>query len=223
MTFQDIQNQVLTWLDDINGTYFTTSQVTYWINNAQREVQKQLIQAGQHWYLTTAGTNLVPNYDCYSLPSDFRVLHKLELLTSGQFTDPISMQTRFRVYPVTPIESDAVYLGPGTPSGYYLKKNCLVFRAVPDLAYPVLLTYSYMVSDMTLPTSVPDVPVQYQELIPILATIDGLLRDQRDPSAFLEKKKEYIELMRQDADQRQVDGPRMVVTTDFSGGMDYNY
>jgi hypothetical protein len=214
VTFQDLQNQVLTWLDDINGTYFTNAQTTFWLNNAQRECQKQLIQAGEHWYLTTAGTNLVANEDCYSLPADFRVVHKLELLSQGALTDPIIIQKRERIYPVTPIESDLINYGPGFPSGYYLKKNCIVFRAIPDLAYPVLLTYSYMVSDMTLPTSVPDVPVQYQEYIAILATIDGFLRDGRDPSAFLEKKKDYLELMRQDADQRQVDGPRMVVSTD---------
>lgn len=216
MVLSDLENMVWTWLDDLNGTYFTKAQIDVWLNNAQRETQKQLIQAGQNWYMTSAGTNLIANLDCYSLPLDLRIIHKVEILTQGTLTTPVSQQTRTRIVKKTPIESDMVDVGPAEPSAYYLKKNCIVFRAIPDLPYPCILTYSYMVQDMVASTAVPDVPIQYQEYVAILATIDGFLRDQRDPSSFMAKKGDYEALMRQDAAKRQVDGPRMVRETSSS-------
>jgi hypothetical protein len=50
----------------------------------------------------------------------------------------------------------------------------------------------------------------------ILATLDGFLKDQRDPSAFMAKRDKYLELMKQDAEERQVNLPRQVI--DYGAG-----
>jgi len=220
MLLQDLQNLCLSWLDDLNATYFTLTQLNVFINNAQREAQKQLLQAGQNWYMTSAYTYTVALQNCYTLPSDFLKLHKFDVYTQGDPGLPqsqSSLNTLSTLQYITPTEVNLVSQGPGCPTCYYFEKNCIVLTAVPDQVYPIQMLYTPIVSDMTNQTQAPDVPLQYHEYIAILATIDGLLKDQRDPTAFLEKKRYYEELMRQDAVERNLDSPRMIVTTESDG------
>jgi hypothetical protein len=214
MLLSDLQTLVLTWLDDVNATYFTIPQVNVWLNNAQREVQKQLLQAGENWYAIAATTSTIASQDTYSLPSDFLKMHRLEILTQGP---PGPTEVSVPLDPVTLNESNMITLGPSTPGSYYIKKNCLVLRPYPDLVYTMRATYSYLVTDMTDPTQSPDIPLQYQEYLAVLAVLDGLYRDQRDPTNFMGKKQYYLDLMKQDAQSRRQDKPRMVVTTSDSG------
>jgi hypothetical protein len=210
VTLQDLLNQTWTWLDDLQGTYFLQSQLTYFANNAQRECQKEMIQAGQAYYMTCSTTNMILSQGAYALPSDFLSVAKLEVIISGFNTTAEISQ---RILPMTPIEIDSLSVGPATPQGYYLKKNCLVLAPVPDSTYVMRLTYNYRVQDMTSVTQVPDCPLEYHEYLAVLMTLDGLYKDQRDPGPMMAKKEQYKELMRQTAPQRQQDGPRRVVST----------
>lgn len=218
MTFVELQDLVLSWLDDPDAGYFTRPQVSRWLNNALRECQKQLIQAESSWYMVAVQTNCIftPNYkDAYTLPSDFLKLHRLEIFTQGVGTLPSDQSVL--VTPMTPVEAMSVPQGPGCPTSYYLKKDCIVLRPYPDQAYPLKLTYSYAVSEMTEDTDQPDVPVQFQEYLALLATRDGFLKDNRDFSQFQGKISEYQALMHQDADQRNIDAPRSIVLTENDG------
>lgn len=216
MTFLELQNLVLSWLDDLEAGYFTRPQISRWINNGLRELQKQLIQANETYYLRCQMTNCVINQAAYALPADFYKLRLLEYCPSGpgtQVTDPW-----FMILPCTMVESLSVPQGPAAPTVYYLKKDCIVLKSVPDNTYPLRLTYDYQVSEMTNDNEEPDAPIDYHEYIAVLATIDGLLKDGRESAQFNEKKKAYVELMRQNMTQRQIDQPRWVVTTEDMGG-----
>lgn len=215
MTLESLQDLCLSWLDDMDAGYFTRPQLTVWLNNALKKVQRELLQSESSWYDRCVFTDLVIDQDSYSLPADFLKLRKMEIVTSGTVSSVSN--TKSLVIPKTMIEGSAWQQGPACPAIYYLKKNCFVLRAIPDNTYPLILTYSYQVADMTAPGEAPDCPDEYQEYIAILATLDGFMKDQRDPSPFIEKRDEYKALMRQDANQRKVDLPRSVVVTEESG------
>jgi hypothetical protein len=105
----------------------------------------------------------------------------------------------------------------GLPAAYFLKKNAIVFSPLPDRAYPLRLLYSYRVSPMTSDTEQPDAPEQYHEFLALLATKDGFLKDNRDPSQIINKIDDYLKLFKQDAQDRNEDTPRMVrITQDWS-------
>lgn len=209
MTRLDLRNLCLYWLDDLLGTYFTPVQVNLWLNNAQREVQKQLIQAGEYFYAHTVVTNTITDASSYNLPSDFLKCHKLEAVQSGTGVN----ENRCMIFPVTFVQLDQVSQTSGFPAAYCIKQNCLILRPIPSQAWPMKLTYAYRVQDMVNDSDVPDVPVQYQEYLAVLATLDGFLKDNRDPSMVMTKKQYYLDLMKQDAQQRRIDAPRMVVST----------
>jgi len=209
VNFQQLQNLVSYWVDDPNLTYFTPIQVQTFLNNAQQEVNKRLIQYNDSWYLRCAQTYTVQLQECYVLPQDFEKVNHLDLILGGS---PGNEQ-RVTLNHSTQAEADLVNYSSGQPITFFLAKNNLIFRPLPDNAYLVRMYYSYRVSDMSNMTDIPDCPTEYQEYLAVLASIDCFLKDQRDPSPFLAKKTYYEELMQQSATDRMIDKPREVVCT----------
>ncbi len=218
MNLSQLETLVWSWLDDVNGAYFTKPQVDVWINNAQREVQKLLIQTGQNYYVEKMSGVMVINKDTYFLPSDFKKCHKLEIVTSGVVGS--TSEVRATMEWCTLMQLESIWQSVGTPILYNIKRNMLTVRPIPDQAYTMYLHQSYKCVDMVNPSDLPDVPEDFTEYIAVIATLDGFLKDQRDPSAFVGAKKEKYELMlKQDANDRNVSKPKSVVVTEMAGGV----
>lgn len=213
MTRAELRDLVWYWLDDLDGGYFTAAQVNVWLNNAQIECQKQLLDCGEYWYGKAVTTSTVQYRDCYALPSDFLKAHRLELLVQGTLDTPQS-QNWSSIDGNTLMEGARLNFGAAQPATVTIFKNCLLFRPIPDTAYTLRLFYSYKIAPMTDDLNVPDVPNQYQEYIALLAARDGFAKDEREPSsAFREKFMEYREMMKKDQIQRNRSQPRRVVRT----------
>lgn len=216
MTFGELKTMVWVWLDDPNHVYFTDAIVSVWLNNAQKEAQKQLIQAGENFYVKKVYASTVVNSDTYALPDDFLRLNKLQIVTSG--TVGTVSEVRQGLSPVTLVQLDQVSMTTGTPAVHCIRKNCFTIRPIPDTSQRMYLDYSYLVEDMTSDSQIPDVPEQYHEYLAVLATLDGFLRDRRDPSAMIEKRDFYRTMMKQDSEDRHVDSPREIVVTEEAFG-----
>lgn len=214
MTREELRNLVLYYCDDLNGGYFTSTQVNVFINNAQGEVQKILLQSYENWYLKCVQTTLVANQNSYVLPTDFLKCHRLEIISSPGTTS----ETSTMLQPITLNQQDYIRNGPGYPAAYYLRKSRIVLLPSPDSTYTMRLNYSYRVADMTLDTDVPDIPEEYHELIAINAAYDCLIKDGRDVSALDRKLKSYEEMMKRDSEDRKIDRPRMVTITESEVG-----
>lgn len=209
MTLAEMQNLCAYWLDDLNFGYFTRTQLTVWLNNAQKEVQKKLLQAHQNFYVIPVQTTLVVNQSDYVLPIDFVHLHRLEIVNSG--TPPL--EDLSPVAPITLNQQDLVPAQTGTPQFYFLKKNRIRVQPAPNVALTMRLYYSPLVSDMTLSTDQPDIPEAYHEMLPVLATLDGLLKDGRDPTQMLTKRQFYEKMLEEETQDRTEDAPRSIVST----------
>lgn len=214
MTFAELKQLVSYWVDDLNFGYFTEAQIGRFLNNAQRELQKRLLNMGQNYYLKPVQTTTVINQSDYVLPDDFEKLHRLEMVITGTAPN----ETIQPMYPITLNQKDLITLIPAQPEAYYLKKDRLVLVPVPNVALTLRMYYSPRVEDMSLDTDVPNAPEQYHEYLAVLAAWDCLLKDGRDPSTLAVKIKYYDELLTQDAQQRQVDAPRRIVETGISYG-----
>lgn len=224
MTFQELRSLVWYLVDDQQGIdtgsggYFTTTQVNVFLNNAQKEVQKQLLQAGEMYYLKTVETATVDDQQDYVLPSDFLKLHRLEYVLSG--STPTTEDT-LMLERVTLNSSDRINQKSGTPIAYTIKKNRLSLYPIPDTADKTLrLFYSYRVTDMSANSDEPDCPLEFHEYVAILAAESCFIKDDRNPANILEKKKSYLDLLKQMAEDRAQDSSRNVVITtgdDYGG------
>lgn len=219
MTLADLQNLTAYWLDDVNFGYFTIPQVTLWLNNAQREVQKILLQSRANFYVTPVQTTLVVSQNDYVLPIDFMTLHRLELIMSGtppnEDTVPIS--------PMTINQQNLVSNKQGTPQFYFLKKNRIRIIPAPDTALIMRMYYSYTVADMVNLYDTPDIPSPYHELLSVLATIDGLMKDGRNVQPMIAKREYYEKLLKEETQDRNEDAPRGIIQTGNDISQSFGY
>lgn len=216
MTLAQLQTLCSVWADDVNYGYFTQAQWLVWLNNAQREAQKKLLQAGANWYMQCWYTLVVSQQSDYILPTDFLKEHKLDIILSG--TEPNeSSQTLEKI---SQGEADLMPPGTGVPTAYYLKKNRAVIVQTPDSTTSgkkMRLWYSPLVVDLANSSDVPDVPTQYQEYIALLALKDAFIRDGRDISSLNDKLAYYDQMMEKDMIERTQDAPRHVIQTNAEG------
>lgn len=220
MTFLDLQNLVAYNLDDLQFGYFTPTQVKVWLNNAQKRVQKMLIDAGQNYYLTCAQTTMLANQSDYSCPLDFKKLHRMEVILSGSPPN----EAIARVLPITLNQQDLVTRGAGTPAVYVIKRNKFTLFPAPDTALVLRIQYTYEVGDMSLDTDLPDAPASYHELVALLACEDGFLKDGRVNDLLLKKIAKFESELKTDSQERQQDLPRNIVMTGNGyGGGGYNW
>lgn len=214
MTRAELRTLILEWLDDVNAGYFTTATVNTWINNAQREVQKKLLEAGDNYYLETVQTSTVASQADYVIPDDFVKLHRLELILSGTGVN----ENRLQLNPITLNQQFDYGNGLGTPIAYALKKNRLTLFPTPDQVYTLRLYYSPRVADMNSDSDIPDVPEDYQELIAIEAAFNGFIKDDRSPAVLIDKQAKYIQQLKQTSEDRKQDRSRRVIETDDVDG-----
>lgn len=209
MNFLQLKQLVSFWVDDLSMTYFTSAQVGVFLNNAQREVQKLVLAAGQDYYVKCAQTSLVVNQREYVLPDDFYKVNRLEVVISGVSPNEITSTLN----PISPNQQDLILYNVGTPNVYFFKKNRFVLFPAPNVALTLRMLYSYQVADMVLDVDQPDVPQPYHELIAVLAAMDCLYKDTRDTSALMEKRNFYMDMLKKDAAQRNLDESRSVIYT----------
>lgn len=214
MQLSEIRTLALSYLDDPNGGYFTNSVMLQFINKASREVQKQLLQAGENFYVTAQQTTLVPSQSEYILPSDFRKVNRLEVITQGTAPNESKIVLESISLQQQDILSNSTI---GVPNAYVLKKNRLILFPAPDNTYVLRLWYSYRIADMVNDTDIPDVPYEYHEYIAILAAIDGFVKDDRPFTNLATMKEEYKALMKQDCEERTEDTPRHIIETSSDG------
>lgn len=217
MTLAQLQTYVSILVDDLDFGYFTQSQLTTFLNFGLKECQKKLIQAGANYNLKIVEQNTVVDQPYYTLPTDFLKLNNL--ITTQDATDPASPVTV--ISPIT-LNQKELYPQTGEPQNYYFLNNILVINPTPTVVTTMRLTYTYRVAELSAAGDIPDLPEVYHEYIALLATQACFLRDGRDISTLQTRLNEYEKRMREDYQQRRVDGPRMIVSTqDDMGGILY--
>jgi len=219
MTFLQMQDLVLSWLDDVDAGYFTRAQVRVWLNNAQVEVQKTVDQAFEGHFVKCVETTLVVNQREYELPTDFKRLMRLEVVLSGSSFQNQSVQVLNKV---TRNQQD-VFARSGTPMAYYFKGTQLVLVPVPSEAKTLRMEYTYKVPDLSADGDESEIPEQYHEYVSLLAARDGFLKDGRDITTIKSKLDDYETALKRDAEQRNADQPRTVVQTIYDESGDEWY
>lgn len=215
MTLAEMRTLARYWLDDDEGGYFTDAMMLVFLNNAQRELQKKLLKAGEDYYKICVESATVKDQRDYQLPTDFMQLHRLERITSG--SGDTAATERLQKITTNEVDVGAYNLqagAQGMPYNYVLNKNTFSLYPVPNEGGKVLrLWYAPRVTDMAADDDVPDAPEDYHEYIAIMAARDGFLRDGRSLAPIESKLAYYETMLDQTAEDRADDSPRMVIAT----------
>lgn len=210
LTRADIKILIREYADDRSGTYFDDTVLNPFIRQAEYEVQKQLIQAGEMFYQKCQQTTLVTNQWDYILPSDFLKIHRLELVLSGTGVN----EDRKLLSRVTMNQQGFVGNAAGTPVAYIIKKNRITLFPTPDSAKTLRMHYSYRLVPMANDSDTPDIPEEYQEYIAVLACFDCFIKDDRAPTNLETKKQQYLDMLKKSSEDRDESQGRQVVAVD---------
>jgi hypothetical protein len=202
---------VLSWLDDEKQGYFNSNDINTWLNLAQRQVQFELLGAGQNWYQIRAVTQTIGSQADYLVPPDFIFLHRFEIIISG-YGVPGS-ENRIALIPMTVNQQDLVPSVLGIPENYILLKDRFSLFPTPQQNYYLRLYYSPKLVDLQNDTDTPDVPEQFMEYIAIVAAFNGFIKDDRAPENLVSKKMEYLNLLKKMTAQRKQDQSRRIIET----------
>lgn len=218
MTRLEIKTLILSWLDDSNSSYFIDSNLNVWVNQAQKQIQGLLLQAGQNWYEIPVETLTVSGQSDYLLPSDFVTEQRLELVVSGSGLN----EERRPIREITTNQQDWVSIQTGRPTLYSIKKDRVTLFPTPDAQYTLRLYYSPLVADLGSDSDVPNVPGQFHEYVAVLGAYNGFIKDDRAPQNLVLKKNELELLLKQMAAKRMEDATRQVVqANDYDTGVGY--
>lgn len=210
MTLGELQGFVGIIVDDINFGYFKLNQVTLFLNNASKQVQKLLLQAGQNFYIKCVTTTMVINQAEYAVPDDFSKVMRFET-----YTGTVPNETITILEPITTMEDSLLDNKPGTPCAYWLKTRKFVLNQPPQTADVLRLYYAYQIGDMAASNDEPDVPERYHEMIGYYAIRDCFIKDGREISWVDKKIDEYKMQLKQDAQKRREDRSKMVSVTEL--------
>lgn len=210
MNFLQMQEAVSYTLDDLSFGYFTTTQVKRWLNNAQFEAQKIIVQSDEGSFVKCVQTTCIVGQDEYVLPEDMLKINRVQIIQSPDTANELSSQ----IFPVVLSQIAKFTRTNAYPSVYYLRRNRLVLVSPPDNTYTLRIDYTYRLAELVNDSDTSEIETQYHEYLTILAAIDGFLKDDRAATQLIAKKQWYEKLFEEDAEDRKVDTPRHVIMMD---------
>lgn len=213
MTLGQIKSYVWSLVDDPNGDYFLTADLTRYANQMLRECQKLLIQSGNNWYVQIDATqSTVINQANYTLPSDFLKINRLELVQN-----PGTNETRYAVQNIPLAQKDSIAYDSDV-AAFYILKNTLYLTPVPQTVKTIRFYYTYRVAEMTSDSDTPDLPTEFQEYLADRVAELCFLKDGRD-AGFIRNRCDQVEqYFKSDAIERsQVSASRVVIVDDDGG------
>lgn len=187
MNFLEIRTLVGVMIDDVNFGYQTVPNVNVNINNALYEVQRRILKTRQAYYHKCIFTTLVIGQREYVLPDDFLCMYDLWVILDGTAPNEQTLPLDY----IAPSRRHDFLPQNGTPTNFWLKKNNIVLATPPDQTLTLEMIYAPLVDQLVLDADIPDVPVQFHELIALYAIRSCYMRDDKVNTLVTEKIKEF--------------------------------
>lgn len=181
MNVGQIKSYVWSLCDDLAGSYFTTTELTRFINQEQQETQKQLVLSGNNWYLKVdqSGSTVV-NQQGYTLPTDLLAINRIELVQNPGVNEAV-----FPLTSITLNQKDAFQNFSGMPCAYYLQKNTIQMIPAPQQVWTIRYYYTYQIADISSDSDTPDVPTEFHEYLAKRVAMQCFIKDGRDATLLL--------------------------------------
>lgn len=215
MTLAEMQTYLASLVDDPQQTYFTPAQTLLYINHAQQETQKLLIQAGQNFFLKSATFATVANGASYALPSDHMKTNRLEYVQGSIPNEYVSALSSITLNQQSQFSRYAQF-----PSCFYFfGRNAFILVPVPQTVCNMVHTYTYRIPDLAISTDVSEIPLEFHPYVVHRAAIECFIKDQRDISTLVNYTSKVEEDLKREAVERAQDrAPTIVRTSEDTWG-----
>lgn len=182
-------------------TDLSLSRVSFWVNEAHRQVYDFVNQESAEALATsstTSGENRI------TLPSDFREVINL----SNTSVEPVDVLRQVDVDTI-----DSLTTITGTPDRYVKYATWLELYPSPDSSYSLILRYRAQASDMLATTDVPSVDTQYRYgvLMKSVELLSDAILDSEGATIYRNKFISYMNATPSDMARKQVNREGMRV------------
>lgn len=195
---------------DNTSTFFTDNILTTYHNLVQEEIQQELIQTYEDFFLTQTALNITDGCASYQLPSGLIKVRRVEDIRNQTNSDPIEIK------PVTINNRDqnGFLLDSGSfrGGGYYLHGTQIILTSTPSFtdASAIQLHYIKKIPDVTAATATSEIPVEFHNVIVWGIVKYALFQQQGDTTIADREYEKLLAKMKRDAENRQVQRPRKV-------------
>ncbi len=199
------------WNDDLLQNYF---------NLTQQEVQQELVQTFEDYFITDTTLNISAGQNRYAVPSDFLKMRRMEDIRNGGTPREI-LPTRLNL----PNQAFGFNIssGGGFGHGYHIEADSIVFDNTPSFTddSAVRLYYIKRLADVTAASDTSEIPDEHHRVLVWGVVKHALYQQQSENNFALVEFEKHLSRMNRQAETRQVQRPRKVVRrkTDHDGGV----
>lgn len=197
---------------DNTSSFWTDAIMTGYHNLIQSEIQQELIQADENYFVTQTSINFVAGTGQYALPSDLVKIRRVEDIRHDP-ANPIEIE------PIKMSERDTdrrfvVNSASHFQGGYYLVGTQIHFGITPVTSHAsaVRLFYIQRLADVTASTNSSEIPVEYHPILVWGVVKNCLFQQQADTNMADKEYNNLMTKMKKQAEDRQIQRPRRVVT-----------
>lgn len=221
MTLNEQIERTRSYIDERSEKNFTNTFIIESLNVAQNAIQSYIVDMNVGYFEKLATLNAseeVPGVEIgvsrYALPDDFISFRRVKNGDTG--------------VPLTPIDANEETEGSygslagrlmGTVDGYryYRSGNEMVIDPTPTVQFPVSMLYVARVAQLTsssLGTVVPELPLQFHNMMCLDAAIDCRIKDESSPAALERLRARELQRLENTIGNWQTQHPNMVGGSD---------
>lgn len=197
---------------DNTSSFWTDSILTTYFNIIQQEVQQEIIQTFEDYFLTSTDLAIVNGTSDYTLPTGFIKARRLEdrrVTTAPVEILPCTINDRsgggggkFT------IASATVFAG-----GYYIRGNQIVLTDTPTYtnSAAIRLYYIKSLADVTAASLTSEIPIEHHRVLVWGIVKYALFQQQSDNTLANAEYDKHMSNIKKQAENRQIQRPRRVM------------
>lgn len=198
---------------DNTSSFFTDAILTTYHNLIQNEVQNEIVQADEDFFVTQTFLSVSANIAEYTLPTNFVKARRVEDVRNAASPIeiwPITINQRSNMSPGGLRNNSADF----RVGAYYLRGNQIVLTDTPTFTNnsAIRLHYVYRLTDIASGTSTSEIPIEHHRLL-VWGVVKLALFQQQSDTALADREYEkHITRMRQEIEGRQTQRVRRVAS-----------
>lgn len=211
MTRADLRSRVRFFIDEPQQQNFTDADINAALNVAQLQVQLEMNQANEDYFVSPVPTpiTLQSGTDTYPLAEDCLNIVRVEDANTGLPILPVDINEKM---PTGTLNSFPTLAG-AVSMNWYLVGDSIGFTPPPTGTSLVNYWYVPVVPDMASDTAVPQIPAPYRDMIAVRAAIDSFIKDEADITNLNALWMEYLSRLKRTIKSRNLMAPKHVRRT----------
>lgn len=194
---------------DNTSSFWTDTILTTYHNITQKEVQNDVVQSFEDYFVTETTVDIVSGTTEYTLPANFIKMRRVE--------DVRNTSRPIEIFPISLGDKDhnsypVLISGTFHQRGYYIKGNTLAFDDTPTFSQnsAVKLYYIKALADVTAGTNTSEIPGEFHQVLVWGVVKIALQQQQSDNNFAIQEYEKQLQKMRRQAEDRQIQRPRRV-------------